>query len=86
MTDSIDEMAKLRKSEIWMTDYAEALGLTMAELITAADDFLAYDEYLIDEGRYEGMSTSPEFWDHYEVIKNTKVRASDRENFFSCSC
>lgn len=73
-------------SAAWLRSFADAAGLSYDDLLAGAADYLDNGEYLIQGGRWEGFSTPPEFWDHYEAVTNRKVPAEDRGGFFSCSC
>lgn len=77
---------KLKKGpeEKWIKEYAESIGCTFEELMDAADNFINHGEYFVKGGDFEGMSTSKEFWEKYEIFTNQKV--PQYSNFFSCSC
>ncbi len=77
---------KAMTAKIWLEGFADEVGLSYRELIEAAESYLSHDQYLIDGGRWEGQSTPPEFWDHYEIVTGTTVPESKRGGFFSCSC
>lgn len=82
------EPAKQMKgaSEVWLRQFADVAGITYDELLYGANDYLKHGEYLVQGGRWEGFSTPPEFWDHYEIVTGNSVPADDRGGFFSCSC
>lgn len=70
----------------WVTEYAEDIGLSYKELMEGADEFVSRGDYLCKGGTLEGVTTSPEFWDHYEALTRKKVAKGKRASFFSCSC
>lgn len=72
--------------EKWVTDFAENMGSTYAEIMEAAEDYLQHGEYLVRGSTFEGYSIPDEFWDKYETIKRTRIEESDRGSFLSCSC
>lgn len=79
-------------SQLWIRRYADDIGLDYDELMSAADDFVdtADDyyggQYLVKGGLLEGVSTSNEFWEHYEAVRGVKIDNNKKRNFFSCSC
>ncbi len=79
-------------SEQWIKQYAEGLDVTSNNLMEAADDWVKAGDYFYGperhgyHGHLEGVSTNPEFWDHYERVRGIKVDQDRRENFFTCSC
>lgn len=73
-------------SEAWLKDYAEGLRLSYADLMDGADYWLKCGGYLCDGGKLEGVSTSDEFWSHYEIVRSLQPGSVPRENFFTCSC
>ncbi len=85
-------------SEAWIRAYADQIDLTYNRLMSGADDWVAgqpskwgegkwWDgEYLVDGGTLEGVSTDPEFWRHYAIVRGRDVPEQARTNFFSCSC
>lgn len=76
----------------WIKDYASNIDLGYNRLMAGADDWLAskkdsqWGDYLVDGGTLEGVSTDPEFWNHYATVREVEVPTEHRENFFSCSC
>jgi hypothetical protein len=77
--------AKVR-SERWLTDYAESLGVTYQGLLSHAESYIEDDEYWCEGGRFEGESLPDDFWDHYEKATGKAVPNEKRWSFFSCSC
>lgn len=59
-------------------------GLTVQELIDAAQNYQQTGDYLSEGGRFEGCYVGEDFWRLYDLI--TGSRAIDRHSFFSCSC
>ena len=72
-------------SEKWLIEFAENMGLAYDELMEAAKNNVDYGGYISDGGKWEGFSTPPEFWRHYEIITGQPVE-DHNANFFSCSC
>jgi hypothetical protein len=85
-------MTDVERSIAWIRDYADRIDLHYNALMNGADDWVAtHDgkwggEYLVQGGTLEGVSTSPEFWKHYEVVRGKTLDEGMKENFFSCSC
>jgi hypothetical protein len=77
---------KLRYSgdEQWITEYAQRIGSTYDEIMEAAESYQTTGDYLVRGGTFEGEYIPDEFWDKYEAVKRTKVRA--RGSFLGCSC
>ena len=86
-------------SKEWVTRYAESFGDSFEAMMAGADRWVnsgKWGEYYYGppcgedgntyHGTFEGESTSPEFWDHYERIRGVKVPEGKRESFFTCSC
>lgn len=83
-------------SEQWIRRYAEGIGDDYESLMAGADTWAnssdKWGEYYYgpDQGGYhglfEGVSTHPEFWDHYERIRGVKLDPEKKESFFTCSC
>jgi hypothetical protein len=75
-------------SELWLRNFAQkgAVGMGYQELLDAAKAYLESGDYLNEGGRWEGVYTPDDFWDHYETVTGTKVPLVKRGNFFSCSC
>lgn len=79
------QMAK-SPSEEWMRRYAEEMGLSYERMLEAGEEYLDHDEYVIDGGRYEGVSVPDEYWEHFSVLTGRGVPADQRGSFYSCSC
>lgn len=73
-------------SEKWIREYASGLGITYHDLMDGAHEHVEYGGYLSRGGTLEGVSTSAEFWEHYEVVTGDTVPDDKKDNFFSCSC
>ena len=76
----------LTASDAWLDTFAGQAGITRDELMSAAKAYLKDGDYLSEGGRWEGFSTPPEFWTHFEIVTGEKVPEGDRGSFFSCSC
>ena len=88
--DARDKTAPQSSSEAWLRSYAIQIGARFDELIDHADIWAtskdSWGEYWVDGGRWEGMSTDENFWNHYEKYKGVVVPEDKKQNFFSCSC
>jgi hypothetical protein len=76
----------MSESERYIHDLAEQVGFSYKRLMEGARAALEYDDYLVGGNDMQGVSTPPEFWDHYEKVTKEKVPPNKRNNFFSCSC
>lgn len=83
---AITDKDKTVASKEWLAMFAQSLGMDYEELIDAAKRYATYGDYLIQGGRFEGVSTPRGFWDHYENATGETVCDDDRGSFFSCSC
>lgn len=87
-------------SMAWIENYASSLSgvdyddeyrtITAGNLIEYAKTWIEPSsqwggDYLVRGGLLEGVSTNPNFWDHFEVVTGLKA-PHERPNFFSCSC
>ena len=70
------------ESIIWMKNYAEEINVTYKELMESANNWIEYGDYLVQGGKFEGMSVPDDFWDHFYNITGKRGKGS----FFSCSC
>ena len=73
-------------SKKWIAEYAESLQTHPSDLMYAAEDWISYEEVLIQGGKFEGIVLLNEFWNHYETVSKTIVPEEKRGSFFSCSC
>lgn len=83
----VSSSPSVAKSEKWMRDFAEEMGMSYQALLSSAEDWL-------DSGSYHTLNTDipnrvyddrEQFWGHYEAVTGKKV--SDKsEMFFTCSC
>lgn len=75
------------KSQQWIKDYAEDLGLEYDDLLQGAAKRLRDDYYFLNRGELlEGIGTKEEFWVHYAIVTGEEVPKDKRGNFFTCSC
>lgn len=79
-------------SEKWLMNYADEIDETFNTLMQAADDWVENGDYFYGSrtgeyfGKFEGESTHPDFWDHYQVYRKTIVPDDQQRSFFTCSC
>ena len=80
-------------SEAWMKNYADEIDETVTTLMRAATARLDHGEWFYggsddydSRGKFEGESTHPDFWHHYQIITGRVVEPNDQENFFTCLC
>lgn len=75
---------EMEESEEWIRTYAADLGVDYDDLMQCANNYQSYGDYMVRGGTLEGISTSQEFWEHYQIA--TGKYAKNKGNFFSCSC
>lgn len=73
-------------SEQWIKNYCSDIGCRVGELMSHAEQWILYEDYWCDGGRWESKSLDPEFWTHYEKVTETTVDENKKESFFTCSC
>lgn len=80
-------------SEKWLINYANEIDEDLGTLLNAARSYLECGEYFKGErtgdyyGKFEGESTHPDFWRHFEAYTGEHVPTDKREDsFFTCSC
>lgn len=81
-----NEGERVQASKDWIAKEAAIAGIDYDEIMSAAEQYLKYDDYLCDGGRWDGHYLNQDFWTHYEIVTGVKVREEDRGSFFSCSC
>ena len=60
--------------------------ITAESLIEAANQHIWMGCQLVSGSDFEGEELDENFWHHFEIVTATKVPASSKTNFFSCSC
>lgn len=73
-------------SERWIKEWAEPYGVTLPDMMLAAQAHLDRGEYFSRGGTFEGERVPDEFWTHYERVTGKTVPENDRQSFFTCSC
>ena len=80
-------------SEAWLINYANEIDEDLDVLLDAARSYLSSDEYFYGRekhsyhGKFEGATTHPDFWTHFEAHTGEHVPDDQREDsFFTCSC
>ncbi len=81
-----DKSQAFQVSYEYLSDFADDIGITTANLIECAQDYLATGQYHNGGAECEGEWICDEFWNHYEVVTKTEVVQHNRGNFISCSC
>ena len=66
--------------------YADELERSYEELLERADDYLASGDRWRGGDSFEGTHLGDDFWDAYDVVRNTTTARDDRGSFLSCSC
>ena len=75
-------------SHKWIEQLAAELDQTYNRLMAAAEYWISSQEYTYDNSEtYKNVPNQrwEEFWEHYEVVTNTKV-VDKTAQFFTCSC
>lgn len=80
------EDSEIAVAKAWIESFAIDNDSYYDEIMEAAENYLRYNDYLSDGGRFEGCRVTDEFWDHYSIIVGYKVDENNRGSFFSCSC
>lgn len=83
-------------AEKWLRDYAAEIDEGFGTLIDAARHFVDTGDYFygaatnddgfVYHGKFEGESTHPDFWAHFQVYTGQIVPADKQHSFFTCSC
>lgn len=66
--------------------YSNPGGLTAADLVSAAKDYVNHGEYWNEGPLFEGVYLDQRFWEHYELATGQLVPEGKRGSFFTCSC
>ena len=78
------------ESEKWLRDFAVQVNADYHDMMQVAASHCGEDkwgDYLIEGGKWEGQSTPPEFWEHYEAVTGKKPNSKyGPPGIFSCSC
>lgn len=78
--------ALMGKHKKWLEQFAHNIDISYDELMAGAKAYIDYDEYMVDGGKFEGVSVPAEFWEHYQAITTEVVPKNKQDGFFSCSC
>lgn len=79
-------------SEAWLKQYAAEIDEGFETLIDAAGSWVDGGEWFYGSrtgdyfGKFEGESTHPDFWQHYQIYTGKIVPTADQRSFFTCSC
>jgi hypothetical protein len=85
----VKDALRKRTAEMWIRDYAQRLGLSYEELMSAAREWLTKGRRHVFHGHDTPdicYSESDEFWRRYETVTGEDVAEDDRHSFFRCSC
>jgi len=79
------------ESEKWLRDFADEADLSYGEVISAAEDWIGWEEFYVQNDREDardamGRHGAETFWHHYQVVTGTEVPEEKQQWFFSCSC
>ncbi len=74
------------KSERWIQEFADEVGLSYEDLIGGANSWLANEDCLNRGELLEGKTVPDEFWDHFENVIGHAVDNDKKQSFFTCSC
>lgn len=73
-------------SQAWIEQFCIEVDCPYDRLMQGAKDFLEYDEYLCEGGRWEGVGVPDEFWEHYQTVTGEIIAPEKRGSFFTCTC
>lgn len=83
----IDPIGEAKK---WLAEFAGHFDLGYSQLLDAADDWLAREEFVCEHGsehwRDYFYEHKDEFWHYYEIATGATIDQDRKENFFTCSC
>jgi hypothetical protein len=74
-------------SKAYIREFAAKTDQTYNRIMRAADYWVLHGEYTRDDTEtYYNLTSEDwaEFWKHYELVTNQKVK--DKSSFFTCSC
>ena len=77
-----ENIKAIHPSQEWIQEYADETGVDYEELMSAAENYLRFDNYWCEGGRFESEWVPDEFWTHYKNLTGKEGSGS----FFSCSC
>lgn len=83
------KQSEISAAEQWIREYAENLDVGYNDLVSSAEYYLEYGEMMCRGGVLEGISTDPEFWRQYAILKDIEeptFKEAYESNFFTCSC
>lgn len=87
-----EPVSAMSEAEAWLRNYAEEIDEGFGTLMAAADDWVECGEYFYGAetdgyyGKFEGESTHPDFWKHYQAYRAKAVPEDRQQSFFTCSC
>lgn len=87
-----DNVKEKAAAERWIRDYADNIGVDYNKLLRYAENWVedqrdgSWGNYLVQGSDLEGICTSDEFWNQFQILKGEDIHEDHRGNFFSCSC
>lgn len=87
-TARISKETHVAKSEEWIVQHANALGLSRDALMADAADWLDIGDYFVQRDRttWRDNFNPREFWHHYEIVMGTVVPEDKKGGMYCCSC
>lgn len=70
----------------WIEDYANEFGFDSQEMMDGAARWLSDGNYLTGGAEMEGITTTAEFWKHYQIAIGEIIPADKQGSFFRCAC
>lgn len=89
---AVPHLSEQEISEQWLREYAAKIDEGFGTLLKAADDWVQRGKWFFGtrtgdySGKFEGESTHPDFWRHYQVFRGVNVPTGKQHSFFTCSC
>lgn len=89
----VDQFLPRPSSVAWLENYAEEIGETFQDLMSAAETWLKDGEYWVGGppgmefgSNLESIQLPEAFWTHYQLATGKTVPESKQESFFTCVC
>lgn len=91
-TGRISRRDHMSKSELWIADHADELGLSYDAIMGNAAEWLAakgeWGNAFVQQGSetWRDNFRPTDFWHHYEIVTGTVVPEGKKESMYCCSC